>query len=190
MTSSPPLGCTVTGSTRRVNTTGRLGAAFEALDPAPTFLRLDRPVPFVLPERLPVADPHPGVQHPQRETIRRDRQGGVKRSLLTDGPGLPVGLAVAGINQHDMKLTRETLDSRVAPRPQPMPPSGCVWIKATTTRKPVILWSSSALPPTSAAGASKQSPFSTRLGSALGANLDYYIGTTQDLSLVSKLDWQ
>ena len=35
----------------------------------------------------------------------------MKRSLLTDGRGIPIGLAVAGANRHDSKLVRETLDS-------------------------------------------------------------------------------
>ena len=32
---------------------------------------------------------------------------------------VPVGLAVAGANRHDMKLARETLESVVVPRPEP-----------------------------------------------------------------------
>jgi len=36
---------------------------------------------------------------------------GVKRSLLCEGAGIPVGLAVDGANRHDMKLTRETIES-------------------------------------------------------------------------------
>jgi len=44
---------------------------------------------------------------------------GVKRSLLTEGHGVPSGLAVAGANRHDMKLVRETLESIVAKRPEP-----------------------------------------------------------------------
>ena len=35
---------------------------------------------------------------------------GVKRSLLTDAQGIPVGLAVDGANRHDMKLVRATVD--------------------------------------------------------------------------------
>jgi len=34
---------------------------------------------------------------------------------------VPIGLAVAGANRHDMKLVRPTLDSIVAERPQPTP---------------------------------------------------------------------
>jgi transposase len=36
---------------------------------------------------------------------------GVKRSLLVEADGIPVGLVVDGANRHDMKLTRATLDS-------------------------------------------------------------------------------
>ena len=33
-------------------------------------------------------------------------KSGVKRSLLTEAQGIPVGLAVDGANRHDMKLVR------------------------------------------------------------------------------------
>ena len=46
---------------------------------------------------------------------------GVKRSLLTEAQGIPVGLAVAGANRHDMKLLRATVDSLPVPRPTPSP---------------------------------------------------------------------
>jgi len=46
-------------------------------------------------------------------------KGGVKRSLLTEGHGVPIGLAVEGANRHDMKLVRPTIDSMVAERPMP-----------------------------------------------------------------------
>jgi transposase len=39
--------------------------------------------------------------------------------VLTDGQGVPIGLAVAGANRHDMKLVRETLDSIIVVRPEP-----------------------------------------------------------------------
>jgi putative transposase len=45
--------------------------------------------------------------------------GGVKRRLLTEGHGVPVGLAVDGANRHDMKLVRATLNSLVVARPEP-----------------------------------------------------------------------
>jgi transposase len=40
---------------------------------------------------------------------------------LTEGQGVPIGLAVAGANRHDMKLVRETLESLVIERPAPTP---------------------------------------------------------------------
>ena len=46
-------------------------------------------------------------------------KGGVKRSLLTEGHGVPVGLVVAGANRPDMKLVEETVDSRIVKRPRP-----------------------------------------------------------------------
>lgn len=46
-------------------------------------------------------------------------KGGVKRSLVTEAHGIPLGLAVDGANRHDMKLVRSTLDSLVIKRPQP-----------------------------------------------------------------------
>jgi transposase len=45
--------------------------------------------------------------------------GGVKRSLLTEGHGVPIGLAVDGANRHEMKLVRSTLDTSVVERPEP-----------------------------------------------------------------------
>jgi putative transposase len=44
---------------------------------------------------------------------------GVKRSLLTDAGGIPVGLAVEGANRNDMKLVEAALDSIPAGRPKP-----------------------------------------------------------------------
>lgn len=38
-------------------------------------------------------------------------KGGVKKSLLTEARGIPVGLAVEGANRNDMKLVRATLES-------------------------------------------------------------------------------
>jgi transposase len=46
-------------------------------------------------------------------------KGGAKRSLLTEGHGVPVGLVIAGANRHDMKLVRPTLESIVVARPEP-----------------------------------------------------------------------
>lgn len=43
---------------------------------------------------------------------------GTKRSLLTDGKGVPLGVAVDGANRHDMKLLETTLESMVVDRPR------------------------------------------------------------------------
>jgi putative transposase len=50
----------------------------------------------------------------------RGKQG-VKRSLLTEGGGVPVGLAVEGANKNDFKMVRETLESIPIERPEPTP---------------------------------------------------------------------
>ena len=44
---------------------------------------------------------------------------GVKRSLLTDGAGVPLAVAVDGANRNDFKLARQTLESVPIPRPEP-----------------------------------------------------------------------
>jgi putative transposase len=41
---------------------------------------------------------------------------GTKRSVLTDGQGIPVAVVVAGANRHDMKLLADTLDAVVVVR--------------------------------------------------------------------------
>jgi putative transposase len=46
---------------------------------------------------------------------------GTKRSLLTDGRGVPLGLAVEGANINDHKLARATLGSIPVERPAPTP---------------------------------------------------------------------
>nr|WP_156041644.1 IS5 family transposase [Chondromyces apiculatus] len=44
---------------------------------------------------------------------------GAKRSLLTEGSGVPVGVAVDGANRNDFKMTRETIKSIPVKRPRP-----------------------------------------------------------------------
>ena len=44
---------------------------------------------------------------------------GVKRSLLTEVRGIPIGLAVAGANRHDSQLVQGTLESIPIRRPTP-----------------------------------------------------------------------
>jgi transposase len=48
----------------------------------------------------------------------RGKQG-VKRSLLTEAAGIPIGIAIDGANRHDMKMVRGTLQSILADRPEP-----------------------------------------------------------------------
>jgi putative transposase len=44
---------------------------------------------------------------------------GVKRSLLTEANGVPVGVAVDGANRNDFKMMKETLESIPVKRPKP-----------------------------------------------------------------------
>jgi putative transposase len=44
---------------------------------------------------------------------------GTKRSLLTDGHGLPLGIAVDGAHRHEMKLLEATLEALMIKRPEP-----------------------------------------------------------------------
>jgi putative transposase len=46
---------------------------------------------------------------------------GVKRSLLTDGVGIPLAIVIDGANRHDMKLLCATLEGIVIARPEPTP---------------------------------------------------------------------
>jgi transposase len=39
--------------------------------------------------------------------------------VLTEGHGVPIGLAAEGANRHDMKLVRETIEHIVIDRPEP-----------------------------------------------------------------------
>ena len=44
---------------------------------------------------------------------------GTKRSVLTDGQGVPLGIAVSGANVHDKRLVQETIESIPVTRPEP-----------------------------------------------------------------------
>ena len=46
-------------------------------------------------------------------------KSGAKRSLLTDGAGIPLGLAIDGANRPDFELAEGTLESIPIPRPEP-----------------------------------------------------------------------
>ena len=48
-------------------------------------------------------------------------KSGTKRSVLTDGGGVPIGLAVEGANRNDFKMARETIESIPVERPAPTP---------------------------------------------------------------------
>lgn len=43
----------------------------------------------------------------------------MKRSLLTEGRGIPLGVAVDGANRNDFKMARQTIDSIPVRRPKP-----------------------------------------------------------------------
>lgn len=44
---------------------------------------------------------------------------GAKRSLLTEGCGIPIGIAIDGANRNDFKMTKETIKSIPVKRPRP-----------------------------------------------------------------------
>jgi putative transposase len=46
---------------------------------------------------------------------------GVKRSLLTEGAGVPLAVIIEGANRHDCKLVEATLEQLPVQRPQPTP---------------------------------------------------------------------
>lgn len=46
-------------------------------------------------------------------------KSGTKRSLLTDGAGVPLGLEVSGANRHDVQLIKQTIKSIPIRRPKP-----------------------------------------------------------------------
>jgi putative transposase len=43
-------------------------------------------------------------------------KSGVKRSVVTEGHGVPIGVTIEGANRHDMKLVRPTIESIVVER--------------------------------------------------------------------------
>ncbi len=50
-------------------------------------------------------------------------KAGTKRSLLTDGRGVPLRGVVAGANHTAMAMVRTTLENQAGPRPPPTPPA-------------------------------------------------------------------
>jgi putative transposase len=67
-----------------------------------------------------------------RPESHRQSQKGAKRSVLTEGAGVPIGLDHDGANRNDHKLLRGTLDSIPIDRPDPTPeaPQGVCLDKA------------------------------------------------------------
>jgi putative transposase len=45
---------------------------------------------------------------------------GTTRRVLTDGQGMPLGVAVDGANRHEMKRVDATLEAMMIKRPEPM----------------------------------------------------------------------
>ena len=58
-------------------------------------------------------------RRPYRPESHRPSEKGAKRSLLTEGKGVPLGICDEGANRNDFKLTRETLESIPIKRPKP-----------------------------------------------------------------------
>ena len=92
---------------------------------------------------------------------------GVKRSLLTEAQGIPVGLAVDGANRHDMKLVRSTVDHLPVPRPAPTPahPQGLCLDKGYDFAEVRRTLDESASPPISEVEAKRLRPSKGKLGS-------------------------
>ena len=65
------------------------------------------------PPRLPWAGKKTGKNPTDRGKL------GVKRSVLTDGRGVPLSVAIAGANAHDQRLFHATLDNLAVRRPRP-----------------------------------------------------------------------
>lgn len=55
----------------------------------------------------------------QESVGRNPTDRGKKRSVLTDGHGIPLSIVVSGANTHDVKRLVETLDGIVVERPLP-----------------------------------------------------------------------
>ena len=74
-------------------------------------------------------------------------KSGTKRSILVDGKGIPLGVCVDGVNRHDMKMTKATLQSIVIYRPEPTirSRSTCAWTKATRFQRYTNYWKSMAI---------------------------------------------
>jgi hypothetical protein len=66
-----------------------------------------------------MSDPHPWVGEKTGANPTDRSKGGVKRSMLTEGHGVPIGVVSEGAQRHDMKLVRSTIQSVIVERPKP-----------------------------------------------------------------------
>ena len=64
------------------------------------------------------------------------RKGGLKRSVATDGHGIPLGIASAGANRHDSPLLAPTLAPLAAAGRILPADRTCTWTAATTAPCP------------------------------------------------------
>jgi putative transposase len=62
------------------------------------------------------------------KTQRIGEKMGTKRSVLTEGHGLPIAVIVSGANTHDVKLLTKTLDNLVVFRPLPTDESPRIFV--------------------------------------------------------------
>ena len=92
-----------------------LGAIRSASTPDMGLPPPDLQITFGIPAKAPLGGAGTGPNPTDRG------KSGTKRSLLTDGCGVPLGVAVAGANRSDMKMVRATLETQVGARPQPTP---------------------------------------------------------------------
>lgn len=61
---------------------------------------------------------------------------GTKRSVLTEGGGVPIGFAMTGAHGHDFPLAREPMARIAVERPEPTPaPRAWIWTKSMTMQR-------------------------------------------------------
>jgi len=87
-------------------------------------------------------------------------KSGPKRSVLTDGGGVPSGLAVEGANRNAFKMARETMRNSPIARPAPTPaqPQGMCLDKGYDDDEGATCWSRWGARPPSAPGAKRSKP--------------------------------
>jgi hypothetical protein len=67
---------------------------------------------------------------------------GTKRSVRTDGRGVPPGLVIDSANRNDFTMACETIESLAVERPEPTcaTPQGLCWTKAMTLTRSATSW--------------------------------------------------